>query len=297
MALSRGCRGSGPPCARLGSGGGYSTWLAVPTRFFSRKPSLPRRRTRRLVFDLSDPIHVTGAPRHTAVNRAVHRWIVEPRLRKLLKQTDWVTVENDRVGEWAVRQGVQVEVIRGPVDTDRYRPCGVQDDPIVGWTGSSSTLGYLLPVIPVLNELHARRGALRLVLFGVDRPTGTERLPVQAVPWNDRAEPAIVASFQIALNPLPDSPWTRLRGGAKLMTYMASGVPVVSSPSGIGDQVIRPGSTGLLAVSGDDWRASLERLLDDSAMRIRMGERAREEAVRRYSYDTYLPVIQRILLG
>ena len=271
---------------------------AVPPTSVAREL---RQRTGRLVFDISDPVHVSGAPGQTAVHHMVHRLIVQPRLRELLKKTDWVTVENDRVGEWAAGHGVQVTVIRGPVDTDRYRPCRpsdpVQDSAIVGWTGSLPTLDYLLPVIPVLNELHERRGGLRLVLFGVDRPTGAERLPVQAVPWDDPTEPAVVASFQIALNPIPDTPWTRLRGGAKLMTYMASGVPIVSSPSGIGDQVITSGTTGFLAASATDWRAALEWLLDNRALRIAMGDRARNEAVRRYSYDAYLPVVQRILLG
>jgi glycosyltransferase involved in cell wall biosynthesis len=74
-------------------------------------------------------------------------------------------------------------------------------------------------------------------------------------------------------------------------------VPIVSSYFGIGDQVIRHGENGLLAKTNDDWYVALKSLITDANLRRRLGDNAREEAVKFYSYQAYLPLMVSLIRG
>lgn len=270
----------------------------VPPRRITRAL---RREVDHLVFDLSDPIHARSGPSRTLLHALVHHRVLVPRIEAMVRVADVTTVENERVGAWVAERGGRVEIVRGPVDTERYRPRPAGDERpgelTLGWTGSAATLPYLESLRPALESLHRDRGGVRLVVFGVERGPEGWSLPVRAIPWNEAEEPGVVAGFDVGLNPQPDTPWGRLRGGAKITIYMACGVPVVSTPAGIADQVLEPGRTGFLAGTTGEWRDVLGRLMDDPGLRARMGARAREEAVGRYGYEVYRPLMRRILLG
>jgi glycosyltransferase involved in cell wall biosynthesis len=120
---------------------------------------------------------------------------------------------------------------------------------------------------------------------------------VKKIAWQRETEPQQVGEFDVALSYLPESTWTRARGGGKLFVYMAAGVPIVSSYFGIGDQVIRHGENGLLAKTNDDWYVALKSLIMDANLRRQLGNSAREEAVRFYSYQAYLPFMVSVIRG
>jgi glycosyltransferase involved in cell wall biosynthesis len=70
---------------------------------------------------------------------------------------------------------------------------------------------------------------------------------------------------------------------------MAMGIPTVASPVGINREMIRHGQTGFLAADGEAWIRALDTLLLDRALRLRLGEAARADALARYSLDHYAP--------
>lgn len=265
----------------------------------------------RLVFDFSDPIHTANGPVHSARHRLIQRWITNPRIINLLGLSDGVILENDLITDFAGQGGARVEVMRGPMDTEFYRPRWERDDvpngggrdvadgsgvavPIVGWTGSNVTLQFLEPLVPTLQKLH-REHPFRLHTVGLTEAPRFDGLDVVNTPWEMEAEARAVAGFDVALAWLPDTEWTRLRGGAKLIVYLAAGVPVVTSPGGIGDQVITPGQQGFVAATETEWAAHLTTLLTDSALRTRMARTARDTAVERHSYEAYLPLLLELL--
>jgi glycosyltransferase involved in cell wall biosynthesis len=47
--------------------------------------------------------------------------------------------------------------------------------------------------------------------------------------------------------------------------------------------IIRDGENGILVRTPEEWVAALERLIDDPALRRRLGEQARRDAVAKYS--------------
>jgi len=72
--------------------------------------------------------------------------------------------------------------------------------------------------------------------------------------------------------------------GKVLVEAAASGLPVVSTATAGGREVVRDGETGLLARMEDpaDIADKLDRLLSDPALARQMGERAREHAAAHY---------------
>ena len=251
----------------------------------------------RIGFDFSDPVHLANGPEHKARHRWIHSRIALPRFRGMLEAAEWVTIENDRLRSLATSSGARVEVLRGPVDSEIYVPSSNRrDGPVViGWAGSRGTLPFLEPVFPALERLAAKGHDFRLVLFGVGVPVTVPGVRVDVVPWSLEAEPTAIAQFDIGLAYLPDTDWTRFRGGAKLILYQSCGVPTVASPTGIGRQVVREGETGLLVADPAEWEQSIEQLLLDAPLRQRLANAAREEAVSRYSYRAYLPLYQELL--
>lgn len=92
--------------------------------------------------------------------------------------------------------------------------------------------------------------------------------------------------------------------GLVLIEAMASGIPVVSTACGGPEDVITDGREGYLVPTGDagGLAEAMSRLVGDSALREKMGQRGRQTAVKRYSLsvagdrflDTYDSVLDSV---
>jgi glycosyltransferase involved in cell wall biosynthesis len=82
----------------------------------------------------------------------------------------------------------------------------------------------------------------------------------------------------------------------KLFEYMATGAAVVASGVGQVADVLQDGSNGLLVPPGDAsaMAAAVRRLIDDAPLRSRLGRQAREDAVRKHSWEQYLSRLERL---
>jgi glycosyltransferase involved in cell wall biosynthesis len=259
-----------------------------------------RQTGKRFIFDFSDPIHLTSGNQHRFYHRLVNKWFGQNSFRETLKLASCVIVENDRLVKVVEDKDTPVYVIRGPIDTNFFMPCAEapkRDRVVLGWTGSPLTYPYLEPLLPTIARLGEEYPHLELHLIGAPCTPKVGNVLVKNIAWQRDTEPQQVGEFDLALSYLPESTWTRARGGGKLFVYMAAGVPIVSSYFGIGDQVIRHGENGLLAKTNDDWYVALKSLITDANLRRRLGDNAREEAVKFYSYQAYLPLMVSLIRG
>jgi glycosyltransferase involved in cell wall biosynthesis len=145
--------------------------------------------------------------------------------------------------------------------------------PVIGWSGSHSTLPHLDALRPVLQEL-SRRRPFRLLVVGSPeyRIQGVES---SSRPWRAERELEDLHEMDIGIMPLPSDPWTSLRSHLKVRQYMGVGLPSVASPIGVNRGLIQHGVNGYLAASEDEWLWCLTRLLDDPELRCDMGSKAR----------------------
>jgi glycosyltransferase involved in cell wall biosynthesis len=103
--------------------------------------------------------------------------------------------------------------------------------------------------------------------------------------------PHLVSAADVAVAPYPKMEHAWWGSSMKLFEYMASGVAIVAS--NVGQQVtevIQDGTNGLLVAPGDAFAmaAALKVLIGDPCLRSRLGQQAREDAVRKYSWEHYL---------
>ena len=247
---------------------------------------LLRRHRRKIVFDFDDAIFTFEAPAQNWLDR-IRCHQADFGLSQMLRSAEHAIVENGYTGRYAKQFCEHVSVITGPVDTDRYLPSrrDVGSEVVLGWIGSRSTEPYLELIRDPLVELGRRYKQLRLFLIGANA-FEVEELRVIRRDWSLETEGADLSKFDVGLMPLPDDPWTRGKGGYKILQYQAVGIPVVASPVGINREIVEPGVNGFLASTASEWVEHLERLIHDSALRRRMGDAGRMKTEAEYSLKT-----------
>ena len=235
---------------------------------------------RPLVFDFDDAIWLPregGSP----MLRALHR---ERAVQTILHRATAVIAGNDFLAEYARRFNANVTVVPSAVDVARYpRAAG---STVVGWIGSRTTLPYLKPLADVFRQL----GITPRVIAA-----GTPDFPADFRPWRLETELDELAQLGIGLAPLPDMPWERGKCGVKILQYLACGIPVVASPVGVQRDLVRHGVNGFLAETPEQWRDCLKQLLDDAALRQRLGAAGRALVTERYDVSVAAARVAKVL--
>jgi len=82
-----------------------------------------------------------------------------------------------------------------------------------------------------------------------------------------------------------------------MLQYMATGLPVVVSPVGMNAEILMLGALGIIATTETQWIDGLIALLEDSALRARLGAEGRRVAESSFSIRVVAPQIARSLRG
>ncbi|HEY7509300.1 MAG TPA: glycosyltransferase family 4 protein [Vicinamibacteria bacterium] len=250
-------------------------------------PWLERLHARRrpVVFDFDDAIYLADTSPANAWARALKPAGKAAALCGLARH---VIAGNEVLAGFAAVHARRVTVVPSTVDTDEYQvrarpPNGV---PVVGWTGSLTTLPHLLALAPALRRLRARVPfELRVIGGHVEVPG----LDVRCLPWRPQTEVEDLRPIDVGVMPLPDDDWSRGKCGMKALQYMALGVPAVVSPVGANAVIVSHGVSGLHARTDDEWVDALAELLRDAGLRARLGAAARETVERCYSARVQAP--------
>jgi glycosyltransferase involved in cell wall biosynthesis len=252
---------------------------------------LARGMRRPLIFDLDDPVWVPyDSPTYGRVlSRALK--CPEKTLFTLAAAAE-VVAGNPHIAGFARQYNPRVSIVPTVVDTDRFTPVERNNDvPVLGWIGSHSTAPYLQSIVPALTRLRQRRRFLLRVVGGhIDAPG----LEVDERPWSLEREVADFQSLDIGLYPLLEDQWSVGKSGFKAIQYMACGLPVVASAVGVTRDIIGA-DTGCFASNDDEWLQHLEQLLDDVALRRRLGQAGRQQAVARWSLAVHAPRLLEIV--
>jgi GT2 family glycosyltransferase/glycosyltransferase involved in cell wall biosynthesis len=95
--------------------------------------------------------------------------------------------------------------------------------------------------------------------------------------------PEEIARFDINLAPLEaGNPYCEAKSELKFFEAALVDVPTIASPTGPYRRAIEHGKTGFLAANTDDWYACGKRLIEDPALRGRVGREAYIEALARF---------------
>jgi glycosyltransferase involved in cell wall biosynthesis len=203
---------------------------------------------------------------------------------------------NDHLAAYASRYNDRVFVVPSTVSLREYQPRPIPSAdriPVVGWTGSHSSVAYLAVVREALQELRKRR-PFRLLVIGVEHfeIPGVE---VECRPWSAATEVRDLWDVDVGIMPLPDEPWARGKCGMKAIQYMGIGIPAVVSPVGANREIVQDGVTGFHAATRAEWVERLDLVLGDAELRRRLGGAARESVRALYSAEAQAPRVAEIL--
>jgi glycosyltransferase involved in cell wall biosynthesis len=253
---------------------------------------LLRARQPAIVYDFDDAIYL---PYVSPTNRYLSYLKFPWKTRTLCRLAAAVVAGNDHLAAYASRYNDRVFVVPSTVSLREYqeRPSPPAGIPVVGWTGSHSSVAYLAVVREALQELRKRR-PFRLLVVGVEHfeIPGVE---VECRAWSAASEVRDLWDMDVGIMPLPDEPWARGKCGMKAIQYMGIGIPAVVSPVGANREIVQDGVTGLHAASREDWVEKLDLLLGDAALRARLGRAARDSVRALYSAEAQAPRVAEIL--
>lgn len=238
---------------------------------------------KKIIYDFDDAIWVKESPYN-------QRYMAFKFLGKVSQICRWsykVSVGNAFLQAFASRYNTQVEVLPTVVNTDQAHHIIQQQDvlrPAVGWTGSFSTLQYLVPLVPVLQRLQEKMDFTFYVIADQD-----PHLPLKNyrfIRWNSTTEVASLLHFHIGLMPLTDSETAKGKCGFKAIQYMALGMPALVSPVGVNSTIVDDGLNGFICNTEIEWETRLESLLKDKELRTKIGAQARRKIVEHYSIQS-----------
>lgn len=245
-----------------------------------------------IVFDFDDAIYAIESPQANLINR-LRANRNRDHLPAIFTISKAVIVENEYNKRFAEQFAHDVYIITGPIDTQRYAPKNSNlpkksnDDIIIGWIGSSSTSAYLNLLKNVLRAL-SEKYKITLKLIGAS-DFDIPGVKIVKRKWDLSTEVSELQSFDIGIMSLPDDEWTRGKGGYKLLQYLSTGIPVVSSPVGINTEIVQEGINGYFAGSEEEWIEKLSILIENQDLREKLGRNGRINMQERYSFQVSAP--------
>jgi glycosyltransferase involved in cell wall biosynthesis len=244
-----------------------------------------------LVFDFDDAIFIRY---RSPANGWLSLLKAPGKTRSICRLASHVMVGNSYLGEYARMFNPNVTVVPTTIDTDTYRVGPVRETatPVIGWTGSYSTLQHLDLLRPMLCEL-AKRERFRMRLIGPFKYK-LEGVDVEVVPWSSQTEVQDLSVVDIGLMPLPDDTWSHGKCGCKALQYMGLGIPAVCSPVGMNVDLISDGENGFLAKGAEEWIAKLTLLLRSWQLRRKLGLAGRKTVEKRFSAASQVPRVHEI---
>lgn len=238
-----------------------------------------RRNAKRLFFDIDDAVWLRDS--HSTKGFISHKR--QRRFRKLAHTADVIVGGNHYLLDNARTFGATATAfIPTCVDIERYQCSKQTANPQLVWIGSGSTLVGLRQLQSTLEQMGNDFPTLSLKLI-CDRFFHLTKLRVVECPWTEASEAQEIASSSIGISWIPDDPWSRGKCGLKVLQYMAAGLPVIANPVGVHTEMIEHGVTGFLATTTNEWLAAARQLVNDPALRLRMGQAGRRIVEERYS--------------
>ncbi|OGV39613.1 MAG: hypothetical protein A2020_02805 [Lentisphaerae bacterium GWF2_45_14] len=263
--------------------------VVLQKRLLKFPDSLVLRKTaKRLIFDFDDAIYLKNAS--PSLNLPDYRSFTRRRLfNRTVRKSDIIVAANSILSSEAeaVCGRGKIKIIPSTIDIssiiakDDY---ALSSPPVIGWTGTKSTLRYLEFIAPALCKTAKKHDfTLRVV---ADEKIEIPGVRTEFLKWELDNQYDRIRSFDIGIMPLSSDPFSEGKAAYKLLQYMACAVPSVCSPVGMNLDVAEGGKCALAAASTDEFSDALCKLFEDDSLREKLGKNARKSVEEKYSLET-----------
>jgi glycosyltransferase involved in cell wall biosynthesis len=245
-----------------------------------------RRKARKIIYDFDDAImyRSSSSKNPYSLSRRI-------KFAYMMRRVDFISAGNNFLKSEVLPYNPHVEVIPTSIDLSRYttkEPSRQKGPVIVGWLGSSSTLKYLKNLMPIFEKLYQRYPHFQLKIV-CDQFLDSIKVPVIKKKWSSETEAADLKSFDIGVMPLRDDLWSRGKCGLKILQYFSAGVPAVCTPVGINRDIVQDKVNGYWAQNDKQWEDKLLTLIQNKALRRKMGLAGRKTVENRYTVEVNAP--------
>jgi glycosyltransferase involved in cell wall biosynthesis len=200
---------------------------------------------------------------------------------KLLQFADGIIVSTPWLARRLASYSDNIVICRNMLDSKRYIVPPVENDlgVIIGWAGGTGHGDALRGISEPLSRVLRENPDTHFVMMGDDRRSlyrGSEKDRVHFIPWTAlHLYPRDMTMFDIAVAPAANNDFYRAK--SQLRYYEASmlGIPVVAHP--MYDE-LRPGETGFIAQSPEDWYKYLTQLVKSAELRQYMSKNIHEQS-------------------
>ena len=251
-------------------------WIPFLFEAFFYKTNIP------VLVDYDDPIfHFYDSHKSTLV-----RSLLGKKISKIMRCSSHVSVSSHYMFDYAEEKGSKkVSIIPPAVDFRRYKKVNRDKTKIctIGWIGSPSATKYLNTIEKALIEINLHNKVeFILIGAGVEVP---KFIPFTNLIWSEDTEEEDMSRFDIGIMPLSNDFSSIARDHYKLVKYMASSIPYVTSPVRETILVTENGINGFVANNIEDWVRTLSFLIKNSKERELMGEKGFLIAKDRFSIE------------
>ena len=151
------------------------------------------------------------------------------------------------------------------------------------WEGTYRYMKYMEPVERMIRKIAASCDKKIQFIYFTNR-TGQDDDLVKYVQWERSKREGILCTADIAVTVKVGNQKDQMKKpSTKVCTYMAAGIPVICMPSKADARIIEHGVTGYFAYNDADWRHYLAMLINNPALRQKIGTAGREFVTRELS--------------
>lgn len=238
---------------------------------------------KRIIYDFDDAIWIPQKPEN---NRLLGSFKFSTKVSVICEMSKKVSVGNQYLSDYAKSFNQHVHIMPTTIDTIHLHNKTANhynNESVIGWTGSHSTLPFLQAIVPVLKRLEIDYTFKFLVI--ADKIPDFELKSLVFKKWSKYTEIEDLLTVNIGLMPLPDSEWGKGKCGLKALQFLALGIPALVSPVGVNSQIVKPGFNGYFCRSQKDWYTNIERLILRPKLRESLGNNGRHIVEKYYSVN------------
>ncbi len=238
---------------------------------------------KKIIFDFDDAIWLNNS----SDNNKWFAWLKQHNnFKKNCKWAYKVSAGNEFLAAEAAKYNRQVVINPTTIDELVHNASmkTTNDIPVIGWTGSHSTVKYLESIVPILRKLREKNNFIVKIIS--DSAPEYDDDFIQFIKWNKTVEIQELGTFDIGLMPLTNDKWTQGKCGFKALQYLSMGIPAVVSDVGVNSKIVQNGTTGFLCNGEQDWFNSLQELLSNSDKRKKMGQDGKSFVLNHYSVQS-----------
>jgi glycosyltransferase involved in cell wall biosynthesis len=241
---------------------------------------------KKIIYDFDDAIWL---PNQSEVNRGVVKHLkYHTKVAQLCTWAYKVCVGNEFLAEYAGKFNNNVVIIPTTIDTENLHNPELllkkkNTIPIIGWTGTHSTIQQLDILWPVLDRLILETPFVFHVIS--DGFPKVSRKYIRHILWNKASEIEDLMQFDVGVMPLFNNEWEKGKCGFKLLQYMSLEIPSIASDVGVNNKIINHPDIGIIIIQNNTevWERALLTLINNDNLKSKMGLEARKRVIEVYS--------------